>query len=208
MDDRLFPAVALRRTHRKGFAAREVDGSALEAMAEAAAMEGAWLDPLDDERRAAFAELVAEGDRLLFSNANWRRELAAWMRPRAGGGEGLTVPAGTRFLVRHLDVGRSVARQDAKLAEGAPLVALLATERDSAADWLRAGQALQRLLLTAANAGLQASYLNQPLQVDVLRPRVARLLGQDGSPQLAIRIGHPSVELPPSPRRPVEAVLK
>jgi hypothetical protein len=72
-----------------------------------------------------------------------------------------------------------------------------------------AGQALQRALLTATAAGLQASYLNQPVQVDDLRTRVAELLDGHGFPQVALRLGYPSDGVPPAaPRRPVDAVIE
>ena len=42
---------------------------------------------------------------------------------------------------------------------------MLFTDRDDPADWLRAGQALQRALLTAASLGVSTSFLTQPLEL-------------------------------------------
>ena len=42
---------------------------------------------------------------------------------------------------------------------------MLFTDRDDPADWLRAGQALQRALLTATSLGVSASFLTQPLEL-------------------------------------------
>ncbi len=210
-DDRLFSAIARRRTHRRDFAEREVPPDVQAELVRAAAAEGAALQVLDSETRARLVPLVAEGDRRQFSDPRWRRELASWMHPRDRG-EGLVVgplagPA-TRFVLRHVDVGRRTSRQDAELAERSPLLAVLTTPGDTVADWLVAGQALQRVLLTATVAGLQASYLNQPLQVDGLRPRVAELLDGERAPQIVLRLGHPREELPPAHRRPVAAVVE
>jgi hypothetical protein len=44
------------------------------------------------------------------------------------------------------------------LAEEAPALLVLATQEDTPNDWLNSGQALQRVLLTECDAGLQASY--------------------------------------------------
>jgi hypothetical protein len=204
-------AIARRRTHREPFADRPVAPEALAGLAEAAAAEGARLEVVAADRRAELAALVAEGDRLQFADPRWRRELASWMHPRRRG-EGLVVPAlaapATRFVVTHLDVGGRTAGKDAALAEQAPVVAVLTTEQDGPRDWLRAGQALERLLLTACTHDLQASYLNQPVQVEALRPRLAALLADGGVPQLVLRLGHPVDELDAAPRRPVEAVLE
>lgn len=46
--------------------------------------------------------------------------------------------------------------------EAAPNIALLSTAQDTPADWLRAGQALARVLLAATRAGLVASPVGAP----------------------------------------------
>ena len=46
-----------------------------------------------------------------------------------------------------------------------PQLMMLFTDRDDPADWLRAGQALQRALLTATSLGVSASFLTQPLEL-------------------------------------------
>jgi nitroreductase len=200
-----------RRTWRLPFAARPVAAEAIDALCDAAAAEGARLAPiLGEDRRAEVAALVAEGDRIQWHDPHWRRELAMWMHPRRSG-DGLTVPALAQpiaqAVVRTFDLGNGVAAKDRDLATHSPLLAVLATDGDDPADWLRAGQALQRALLVAVELGLQASYLNQPVEVAELRPRLAALAGESGAPQLLLRIGHPDGALPAAPRRPLEEVV-
>jgi len=91
---------------------------------------------------------------------------------------------------------------------GSPWLSVLTTPDDSVQAWLLAGQALQRALLVGCRHGLQASYLNQPIQVASLRARLQSLLGTIDAPQLLIRWGNPTAEIPPAPRRPLEAVLE
>jgi len=68
------------------------------------------------------------------------------------------------------------------------------------------GEALERTLLTMTAAHVAHSYLNQPIEVPALRPKLAALLGTMERPQILIRAGHgPALE--PSLRRPVSAVL-
>lgn len=100
-----------------------------------------------------------------------------------------------------------MGRHDRELARSAPLLALLHTPRDTPADWLRTGRALQHLLLTACNLGLQGGYLNQPVQVTALRSRLGELTGT-AFPQLVLRLGTPVSPPPASPRRPLTAVLE
>jgi len=208
---RLAPAIEARQTQRATFDDRAVGREDLAELADAATREGAWLAPLEDEdSRKEAAALVAEGDATLWRNPSWRRELAQWMHPRRSG-DGLTLPwltlPAARLVVRSFDMGGGVAAHDSKLAEGSPLLAVLGTRGDSPRDWIGAGQALQRLLLRGADLGLQASYLNQPIQLAGLRPRLGRLTGQDGAPQILLRMGYSADRFVPSPRRPVEDVV-
>ena len=199
-----------RQTYRKRFAPREVGTSTVEELTEAAAREGANLRPLlSEETRRQVAELVAEGDAAQWANPSWRRELAAWMHPRRRG-DGLTIPAlaapTARLVIRTFDMGGGVGAKDRELAEGSPLIAVLSTDGDHPRDWLLAGQALQRTLLVACKHGLQASYLNQPVQVVSLRPKLQNLTSV-GFPQILLRLGYPVEEISPAPRRALEDVI-
>jgi nitroreductase len=199
-----------RRTHRARFADRPVTAAETDILRDEAAAEGAWLTPLTSAAaHGDAAALVAEGDAAQWADPAWRRELAQWMHPRRQG-DGLSLPwlavPVARMVVRTFDMGNGVAARDEALAEHSPLLAVLGTAGDTPADWLRAGQALERLLLAGVRAGLQASYLNQPVQVARLRPRLADLAGQPGHPQILLRLGHATDSLPAAPRRPLSDV--
>lgn len=206
----LRPQVDRRRTCRQAFQSEAVEGSVRQALVDAAAAEGARLHRVDDERRSTLAALVAEGDEALWHDPRWRRELAAWMHPRRRGDglslPGLAVPV-AQAVVRSFDLGHGQAARDAQVVQASPLLAVLATEADDERSHLLAGMALQRVLLTACAHGLQASYLNQPVQVASLRPRLRELVGAGGFPQLVLRLGRPQGPLPASPRRPLDEVI-
>lgn len=215
-DHRLFMAIPKRRTNRMAFEARPVPDEALDLLRAAARREGAVLHTFQNpDAKGALARLIAEGDRLQGQNRQYRRELAAWVHPNrsrsrdgipgyAQGVGDLLSYAGPLW-VRTFDWGNGQAARDRQLAEGSPLLLVLATEADDTAAHVAAGQALGRVLLTAEAYGLEASYLNQPLQVPALRPRVAKWMG-GGVAQLILRMGYgPDVEA--TPRRPVSAVL-
>lgn len=208
----LAPAIASRRTWRQPFADAEVDAAAVQALSDAAVAEGAVLRALDGaEARHAAAALVAEGDATQWADPSWRRELAAWMHPRRRG-DGLAMPAlavpVAQAVVRTFDMGQGVGAKDRQLADGSPLLTVLSTSGDGAADWLAAGQALQRMLLLGVGRGLQASYLNQPVQVAALRPRLQQLAGGPAHPQLLLRWGRTDRALPAAPRRPLADVVE
>lgn len=86
-----------------------------------------------------------------------------------------------------------VANSNRQLCLTSALVCLLCTPHNKARDWLNAGEALQHLLLQAALHGLQASYLNQPLQEPNLRQEVSQQFANQ-APQLLIRLGYPATK--------------
>jgi len=204
-------AIERRRTYRGILLDRPVAVPLGHAIDAAVGAEGAsLLTIVGDDERQELIELVIEGDHRHFDDRSWRRELAAWMHPRRDR-DGLAfapmaLPV-ARLAVTAFDLGGSTGTRDSVNAAEAPLLVVLATSGDGPRDWLIAGQAMQRALLVAAAAGLQASFLNQPVQVDDLRPRLARLVGCV-HPQLVLRFGYPPpYELPAMRRRPVQDVV-
>lgn len=207
----LFDAIEDRRTCRKRFEPDAVPALLLNALSAAATEEGCWLEVIESEQnRQACASLVAEGDAMQWASPEWRQELANWMHSGRGG-DGLTVPGIVapiaQAVVRTFDMGNGVAAKDRQLADESPVLAVLGTGDDTVADWLAAGQALQKVLLTAQSRGLQASYLNQPIQVEELRPELQKLLTQGGFPQILLRLGFADLEIEATSRRPLDDVI-
>jgi nitroreductase len=207
---RLYHAIGHRHTHRNGFADRALPVGLPGELRARAHAEGAWLELLDDDRRERVAELIAEGDRMQWADRHWRRELAAWLHPRRSG-DGLVTPELivplARTTVATLDVGMPTAAHDRENAQGAPAIFVLDTHGDRPRDWLVAGMALEHVLLHAAARGLQAAFLNQPIQVAELRMHIAALLERPCFPQIIARIGHPAHPTHPTPRRPLTDVI-
>ena len=110
-----------------------------------------------------------------------------------------------RLSYLHTEAG-FLAAEARRLVQAAPAVLVLTTDGDRPADWVRAGVALQRVLLTAAAEGLTASYFNQPTEVARLRPEVSAL-ARGGHAQVVFRLGTP-VEALGTPRRAVDDVLR
>ncbi|MFI9654378.1 nitroreductase family protein [Guyparkeria sp. GHLCS8-2] len=203
--------LARRRTYRKQFAPSTVPREASEALEAMAEREGAWLQVIESgEPRWEVARLVAEGDASQWRDPRWREELADWMRP-VRQRDGLSVPAllapVVRAVVRKFDMSRRVGKHDRELTENAPLLVALGTEGDGRRDWLKAGLALERVLLAACQVGMQASYLNQPIQVSSLRDQLHTVLNRPGHPQVLLRLGYPPGELPATPRRPLADLM-
>lgn len=199
-DHALFEAIDERHTHRAAFADRPVADETLHAMLDAARSTLTDLRLVEPGEREELADLVAQGDRAQFADARFRAELASWVRPNstladdgipgAALGMGDLASRAGPWVVRHLDTGRIQATKDRRAALTAPALVVVVTRADTPEDWVDAGQALARLLLHGAAVGVQASFLNQPIEVPALREQVRELLGVEGRPQLLLRLGH------------------
>jgi hypothetical protein len=73
--------------------------------------------------------------------------------------------------------------------DGSGAVELLVTPGDTGLDWLRAGQSLQLLLLTATTLWLPARFHTRVLEVGDLRDEVRRSFCPDGHPQVVLEFG-------------------
>jgi hypothetical protein len=213
----MFAALTRRRTFRRRFSAREVPAELLAALSVAAAGEGTKLSIVEGrERREALATVVGEADRIQMDDPAFRRELAAWLRPNGSRSRdgmpgysqemGAIMSLAAPLAIRTFDMGKGRAARDRDLTLGSPVLAVLTTPGDEPADWLAAGQGLERLWLRGLEEGVHLSFLNQPVEVPVLRPKVAEITGQAGFPQLVLRMGYGRATRA-TPRRPVEQVL-
>jgi len=216
-EEALFEAIPTRRTTRAAYEERDVPLELQRELTADAAREGAWLHLVPDAERQTIAELVAEGDRAQMADKRFRRELAAGTHPNRsrarrgvrgyGFGFGDLQSLGTSLVIRTFDLGKGQAAKDRELAERSPLLTVLGTGGDTPRDWLAAGQAMERVLVRACAHGLTSSFLNQPVEVDDLRPRLAAAIGRSGEqPQLVLRFGY-GPEVAHAPRAPVEEVL-
>ena len=161
-----------------------------------------------DEEKAALAELVHDAIVAQGRDPATVAELRAWLRPtgdrRADGVPDEVQGGWDRLSYLHTDA-RFLAAEARRLAQAAPALLVVATDRDGRADWARAGAALQHVLLLGAAHGLAASYFNQPTEVAELRPEVSAVAGL-GHAQVVFRLGTP-VEARGTPRRAVTDTL-
>lgn len=210
-EERLYQAVPRRHTHRGPFATRAIDGRLRSALEAAAATEGARLTFVESPgalRR--LGELTAAAERAQEHNSAWLAELTAWTpppwSPRRDGvppaAYPIDAPVSAEGLVpRRFDLGRGWGRESPTPGERAT-VGLLTTAADRPGDWLRAGLALQHVLLRAAVDWAFAALYSQPLELAGLR-ELMRWESADGAyPQMLLRLGYAGYA-PTTPRRTV-----
>ena len=215
--EELFRAIPRRRTNRLPLDGREPPDGLVTALLRDARSEGVQLLPVEPHQRRAVADLIAEGDDAAWSSSRFRAELAGWVRgnhsSRRDGLPGYALGMGDAaallhpLVVRFQNGGRAEADRDRRRALGTRALLVLSTRRDGKAEWIQAGEALQRVLLRASAAGLFASYFTNVVESPMLRPRLAQAIGDGGAPQIMFRLGY-GLEPRPTPRRPVEGVLR
>ncbi|MER7367551.1 Acg family FMN-binding oxidoreductase [Nonomuraea wenchangensis] len=196
----LYDLIPVRRTNRLPFYDRALPRPVMAELRLAAAREGAALLPLDRHAMSDTLGYAAVAEDELAGDHDYRAELAAWTMPGARY-DGVPGHAHGPHALRDPSPVRDFGRQEYTARfEERPQLAVLVTAGDRPADWLRAGQALQRVLLVAARHDVSASLLNQSLDLrDMCGRRDPH--HRRGHPQAVIRLGY-GPYVPGTPRRP------
>ena len=203
----LHEAIPARRTNRSPFSSRPVPPGVLAELAGAARMEGAILHFPDHQEAIRLLELARDAERALLSDPAYRSELARWAggaRDREGIPDEVMAPHDPRGTAPVRDFTPAGPLSYAWF-EDEPQLALLSTHFGGPADWLRAGQALERVWLMATVRGLEVSPLTQPLETaDAWLVRDPRSGVEH--PQMILRLGY-GLPVPHTPRRSVPDVV-
>ncbi|HEY7016532.1 MAG TPA: nitroreductase family protein [Streptosporangiaceae bacterium] len=215
----LLGQVRQRRTHRGGFDLVPLPAGLLATLRAGAARHGAMLRIVaDDGRRAVLAAAVETAERAQRLDSEQLRELARWTPAPGQARTDGVLPTSYPARADHTDPdfpGRDFAHghdwglpplSTAPWPRSAGVAALLTTSHDRPDDWINAGQALQRILLTASTRGVAAAIHTQPLELGWLRESLRTQLSDGAYPQLVLRFGT-VIQTAASVRRPPEDVL-
>jgi len=209
----LFPAIRKRHTNRQAYDEEPLDPTLLQTIFDVVD-ENPTLQVLATRDKQRVADCVETAERTLMSRPAYRAELAGWI----GAGErkdGLSVEALgmprmlsgiAPWLIRTFDAGELQARRDLELTRSASMLLVL-TADDDRISLVKAGEILERLLLTITACGLQYSFLNAAVEDDASREALRTIAGSTQPPQILLRIGSAAVAAPGTQRRPVEAVI-
>jgi hypothetical protein len=169
----LYDAITRRRTNRWPFTGPKVPANILATMKVEAAKEQGWLRLLDRPRTKQWLRAVDNARRELAADERYQDELRQFTPGYP--------PPSTQF-------------------ERRPQLMALSTDYDRPLYWLRAGQALQRALLTGTRFGVVASFLGQPLELFDMRypPGPDQTVRREWPwkwpfaevPQMVIRVGY------------------
>lgn len=213
---RLHPAIRERHTSRHPFDEKDIPEDVRAALQRAASLEGADLLFPGPWHVETVLDLVHDAESRDALNPAGMEDLHRWTRlgPEADiATDGVPEYAfgprmrGGKAPLRDFAGRRPVADRGATAFEKNPHLALLSTPGDAPADWLRAGQALERVLLEATLTGLATSLTSHALESPDLRLLAREPVAGGGHVQMVLRLGY-GPQGPATPRRPVRDVLE
>ena len=173
----------------------------------------------DARDRALLASAVQVADGVLRQDSRYVQELTVWAPPPLSlrpdgvpssaycGQPEHTDPdfPGRDFAHGHQWGSPRFGSATAYHAAGVGLV--LCTTRDQRTDWVNAGQALQRLLLTSTAVGVAGALHSQPIEVAEVRELLRTQVCGGAHPQAVLRLGT-VIQTTSSVRRPAADVLR
>jgi nitroreductase len=208
----LTAAIPRRHTSRGPFSNRVVPPGIRAELGEAASLEGATVHFLDYGEAVRVLGLAADAERDMLAGPSYRGELARWVggqRDRDGIPDSALGPRSPEGGEPVRDFTPELHPGPAGYAwfEENPQLAVLSVRFGSASSWLAAGQALQRVWLTATWRGISVCPMTIPLETaDAWLVRDPR--SEMAQPQMILRIGY-GLPIPAGPpRRPVTDVAE
>jgi nitroreductase len=217
----LLEAIPRRQSTRADYSGEALAAADLAALEAAAKLDGVTTLLITDRlQRGRVRDLVIAGNSAQVADPAFVAELKHWLRfnPRAAlrSGDGIYSGAsGNPNLPDWLgpamfDLTFTAASENDRYArqlDSSAGIAVFVGDRADRDHWIRVGRACQRFALQATALGVRHAFVNQPVEVERMRPELAALVGMRGRrPDLVIRFGY-GPALPMSLRRPIEAVI-
>ncbi|MEW2331514.1 nitroreductase [Micromonospora chersina] len=211
---RLVDAIPRRRTDRRAYGDRPVPEPVLARLRAAVEAEDAHVHIVRPDQMPMLAVSTGRAADAELADPAYREELRRWTDRPAGSGDGVPTATAVRPGPRRVPLRDYAPGGAAGLSAGADFdrgaaYLILFGEQDEPAAWLRGGEALSALLLTATAEGLASAPLSDAVEVAWPRRMMRDLLAGIGEPYLVVRVGWgPDDDLPPAPRRTPADVIE
>jgi nitroreductase len=205
----------VRRTDRRTVAEEPLTDDAVGKLVAAAATAGVRTHVLNRDQVIELAVLVEQAQKTEERDDRLRTEAAGWVggdRPAGTGVPASAIPADPpQTTVAERDFHTTGTLAAGPGHDTAATYAVLYGPGDERTDWLRAGEALSALWLTATENTVTVLPISSPVEVPFTRQRLRYLLGDLGFPYVAVRLGHADPEHAgpaPTPRLGAEQVVE
>ena len=217
----LADAIISRQCTRADYDGRALGAEDLGKIRMAGAVDGVECVLVTERpRMEALLDYVIQGNTAQIRDPKFMAELISWIRfndsmaiERLDGLSGRSsgnpsLPAWlARPLLRFVMTEKGENDKYATQIRSSAGVAIFAAASNDKTGWIAAGRAFQRFALQATALGIRQAFINQPVEVQSLRPQIASYLGLGNRrPDLIVRFGR-GPTLPRSLRRPIEVVI-
>ena len=217
----LFKAIPERQCTRGDYDGKPLPNEELRLLERAGTADGVRVLLLTE--RSAMEQVldhVVQGNTAQMANPAFVKELKAWIRfngtDAVRTGDGLySAASGNPSIptwIGDLAFGwfftpKGENDKYARQIRSSAGIAVFVGKAADKAHWVEVGRCYERFALQATALGIRNAFLNQPVEVASVRPQFADAVGLTGQrPDLVVRFGR-GPALPPSLRRPVQAVL-
>jgi nitroreductase len=205
----------VRHTDRRTLSDEPLAPETREALVAAARHGGAQLHILNRDQVLQLAVMIEHAGEAEQRDESLQAETKAWVggdRPDRTGLPDAVIPAELPLTtVAERDFGVAGTLPVGSGHDSAAAYAVLYGDGDEPRDWLRAGEALSEVWLSATEHGAGVLPLSSPIELDFTRQALRRMLGNTGYPYLVLRVGltDPEHAGPPhTPRLPPEQVIE
>jgi nitroreductase len=203
--DELAMSMPRRHTNRQPFVPDPIPHAVVDDLVAAARLEGATLCAVPDAAKAKIVGLIHAANARLRSEGVYRAELAEWTRPRPTRRAPVAWRAAETLPLRDFGIMMPHLRGPVDPERTYPAIFVLTTDGDASLDWVGAGQAMERVWLTAVARGLAIAPMSQPLEIPTLRQLVTDSdAGRQAQVVLLIGYAPPTT---PTPRRGLDELL-
>ncbi|MFL6212281.1 MAG: Acg family FMN-binding oxidoreductase [Blastocatellia bacterium] len=204
----LFEAIGVRHTNHKRYESRQIPAADLDRLKAAVVEPDLTLDLTGDrEIRRQIDRLVNRADAAQFADLAFRDELDYWIGEGAFGTPWLLAKL-SQLASAYLDLGGFAAKSDEDVLMNAPTFGLICSEENDRGSQVRAGQAFERIYLTATALGIRLQPISQLVAVPQAREQLIALLSSGHlTVQQPFRLGYAEAEKAHTPRRALEEVM-
>jgi hypothetical protein len=212
VEQRLYESIPRRHTNRQPFERKLLHLNIVAELESAAWQERAYLWLLHQHETHVLLSDIRKANRKINEDPRWedyRNELGQYTNePMLKRGLGIPpeafgpLPANGHIPYRDLGLEwQGPGERERKSFEKHTRLLAISTDTNTRTDWLRAGQGLQRVLLTAASRNAAASFYTQPLEPvnEEDRPQNPWWPWRR-FPQMVMRVGHCSSPAAETPR--------
>jgi len=199
-DFRRYQTTLRRHTDRRPFGSDPVTDGLVAALTEAALVHGVHVHVVREDQVPVLAATASAAAAAELADPAGRAELARWTHRAPGAAEGLATDVTVPATARRVHLRPFAEDTEGRLPAGpgddsGARYLILWGDRDGRRAWLRAGQALSAVLLTAAELGLAASPMTDLVEVASTRIQLRRLLSWQGHPYAVLRVGVAAADL-------------